>query len=69
MTKHKAIKQLPIRDRYKISKSNKDFIILRTDKSYILTNDLVKHRAEYMSKGGTMFKSNKKGIWHKPDRV
>jgi hypothetical protein len=55
MTKHKAIKQLPIKDRYKISKSDKDFIILRSDKSYILTNDLVKHRAEYMSKGGQMF--------------
>jgi hypothetical protein len=31
MTKHKAIKQLPIKDRYKISKSDKDFIILRND--------------------------------------
>jgi hypothetical protein len=55
MTKHKAIKQLPIKDRYKISRSKKDFIILRPDNTYILTNDLIKHRAEYMSKGGQMF--------------
>jgi hypothetical protein len=48
------IKGLSIKDRYQISKSNKDFIILRKDGSYILTSDLVKHRTEYMTKGGLM---------------
>ena len=48
------IKSLSIRDRYRISKSKKDFIIVRNDGSFILTNDLIKHRSEYMTKGGLL---------------
>lgn len=48
------IKELSIRNRYHISKSNKDFIILMPDGSYILTNDLIKHRKHYMTDGGLM---------------
>lgn len=54
MTLISKIKDLPIKDRYKISKSKKDFIILMPNKSYILTNDLVKHRTQYMKEGGLM---------------
>jgi hypothetical protein len=54
MTLISKIKDLSIKDRYKISKSKKDFIILMPNKSYILTNDLVKHRTQYMKEGGLM---------------
>ena len=54
MTLISKIKALPIKQRFAISKSKKDFIILMPDNSYILTNDLVKHRAQYMNEGGLM---------------
>jgi len=54
MTLISKIKALPIKQRYKISRSQKDFIILMPNGSYILTNDLVKHRKNYMSEGGLM---------------
>lgn len=54
MTLISKIKALPIKQRFAISKSKKDFIILMPDGSYILTNDLVKHRKNYMSEGGLM---------------
>ena len=54
MTLINKIKALPIKQRYKISKSQKYFIILMPNNSYILTNDLVKHRTQYMKEGGLM---------------
>jgi len=54
MTLISKIKGLPIKQRYKISRSKKDFIILMPNGSYILTNDLVKHRTQYMKEGGLM---------------
>ena len=54
MTLISKIKGLPIKQRFAISKSKKDFIILMPDNSYILTNDLVKHRTQYMKDGGLM---------------
>jgi len=54
MTLISKIKALPIKQRFSISKSKKDFIILMPDNSYILTNDLVKHRTQYMNQGGLM---------------
>lgn len=54
MTLISKIKALPIKQRYKISRSQKDFIILMPNGSYILTNDLVKHRTQYMKYGGLM---------------
>jgi len=54
MTLISKIKALPIKQRYKISRSKKDFIILMPNNSYILTNDLVKHRTQYMKDGGLM---------------
>lgn len=54
MTLISKIKALPIKQRFAISRSKKDFIILMPDGSYILTNDLVKHRKNYMSEGGLM---------------
>ena len=41
MTLISKLKSLTIKERYKISKSQKDFIILMPNNSYILTNDLV----------------------------
>ena len=54
MTLISKLKGLPIKQRFAISKSKKDFIILMPDNSYILTNDLVKHRTQYMKQGGLM---------------
>jgi hypothetical protein len=54
MTLISKIKALPIKQRFAISRSKKDFIILMPDNSYILTNDLVKHRTQYMKDGGLM---------------
>ena len=54
MTLISKLKSLTIKERYKISRSKKDFIILMPNNSYILTNDLVKHRSQYMKEGGLM---------------
>jgi len=54
MTLISKLKSLTIKERYKISRSQKDFIILMPDGSYILTNDLIKHRKHYMTDGGLM---------------
>lgn len=54
MTLISKIKALTIKQRFAISRSKKDFIILMPDNSYILTNDLVKHRTQYMKDGGLM---------------
>lgn len=47
------LKSLSLKDRLKISKSNKDFVIIDQDKKYILTNDLERFKKIYMYEGGT----------------
>lgn len=46
------IKQLPIRQRAKISASPKDFIIFREDGTFLFTNNLSRYRPEYMKRKG-----------------
>ena len=52
MTIISKLKQLPIKDRYKITKSPKGFVILDKNNSYILTNDLDRYRNIYINEGG-----------------
>ena len=46
------IKTLPLKDRYRISKSNKAFIVIKEDNSYFFTNDLARYRHEYIKRNG-----------------
>lgn len=52
MTIISKLKQLPIKDRYKITKSPKGFVILDKNNNYILTNDLDRYRNIYINDGG-----------------
>tara|TARA_R110000868_G_scaffold397679_1_gene670454 strand:- start:198 stop:392 length:195 start_codon:yes stop_codon:yes gene_type:complete len=52
MTIITKIKDLPIKDRYKISKSPKAFIIIDQDNNYILTDDLNRYKNIYIKDGG-----------------
>ena len=47
-----ALKALPIKERYKISKSPKAFVVIDTDLNYILTDDLNRYKAIYINQGG-----------------
>ena len=47
-----ALKALPIKERYKISKSSKAFVIVDTDLNYILTDDLNRYKSIYINQGG-----------------
>ena len=47
-----ALKALPIKERYKISKSPKAFVIVDTDLNYILTDDLNRYKSIYINQGG-----------------
>ena len=46
------IKSLSIRDRYRISKSPKAFVIIDKENNYILTDDLNRYKNIYMKQGG-----------------
>ena len=52
MTIISKLKQLPIKDRYKISKSPKAFVVIDTDLNYILTDDLNRYKSIYIKEGG-----------------
>ena len=52
MTIISKIKDLSIKDRYKISKSPKAFIIIDQDNNYILTDDLNRYKNIYIKDGG-----------------
>ena len=52
MTIITKIKDLSIKDRYKISKSPKAFIIIDQDNNYILTDDLNRYKNIYINEGG-----------------
>ena len=52
MTIISKLKQLPIKDRYKISKSPKGFVILDKENKYILTDDLNRYKSIYINQGG-----------------
>ena len=46
------LKKLSLRDRMRISKSNKDFVIIDNDLKYILTNDLERFKNIYIKENG-----------------
>lgn len=46
------IKSLSIKDRYRISKSKKAFVIIDKENNYILTNDLNRYKSIYIKEGG-----------------
>ena len=46
------IKNLPIKERYRISKSHKAFVIIDKDNNYILTDDLNRYKNIYIKEGG-----------------
>lgn len=46
------LKKLSLRDRMRISKSNKDFVVIDEDLKYILTNDLERFKNIYIKEGG-----------------
>jgi hypothetical protein len=46
------LKKLSLRDRMRISKSNKDFVIIDKELKYILTNDLERFKNIYIKEGG-----------------
>jgi hypothetical protein len=46
------IKSLSIKDRYRISKSKKAFIIIDKENNYILTDDLNRYKSIYIKEGG-----------------
>lgn len=48
----RLINAMPAKERAQIMRSKKDFIVFNRFNCYILTNDLVKHRAQYIQ-GGT----------------
>ena len=52
MTIISKLKQLPIKDRYKITKSPKGFVILDKENNYILTDDLNRYKSIYINEGG-----------------
>jgi hypothetical protein len=52
MTIISKLKQLPIKDRYKITKSPKGFVILDKNNNYILTDDLNRYKSIYIKDGG-----------------
>ena len=52
MTIISKLKQLPIKDRYKISKSPKAFVIVDQYNNYILTDDLNRYKSIYINDGG-----------------
>jgi hypothetical protein len=52
MTIINKIKDLSIKDRYKISKSKKNFVIIDQDNNYILTDDLNRYKSIYINEGG-----------------
>jgi len=47
-----ALKALPIKERYKISKSPKAFVVIDTDRNYILTDGLNRYKNIYIYDGG-----------------
>lgn len=46
------IKSLSIKDRYRISKSKKAFVIIDKNNNYILTDDLNRYKSIYIKEGG-----------------
>lgn len=46
------LKKLSLRDRMRISKSNKDFVVIDKELNYILTNDLERFKNIYIKEGG-----------------
>ena len=52
MTIISRLKALPVKDRYKISKSPKAFVIIDTHLNYILTDDLNRYKAIYVKEDG-----------------
>jgi len=46
------IKSLSIRDRYRISKSKKAFVIIDKENNYILTDDLNRYKSIYIKEAG-----------------
>jgi hypothetical protein len=52
MTIISRLKTLSIKERYKISKSPKAFVILDKENNYILTDDLNRYKSIYINDGG-----------------
>lgn len=52
MTIISRLKALSIKDRYKISKSPKDFVVIDKNNKCILTDDLNRYKAIYINEGG-----------------
>ena len=52
MTIISKLKSLSIKERYKISKSPKAFVILDKENNYILTDDLNRYKSIYINDGG-----------------
>jgi hypothetical protein len=52
MTIISKIKDLSIKERYKISKSPKAFVIIDQNSNYILTDDLNRYKSIYIKEGG-----------------
>ena len=52
MTIISKLKSLSIKERYKISKSPKAFVVIDTDLNYILTDDLNRYKSIYINDGG-----------------
>ena len=52
MTIISRLKTLSIKERYKISKSPKAFVILDKENNYILTDDLNRYKSIYVNDGG-----------------
>ena len=52
MTIISKLKALSIKERYKISKSPKAFVILDKENNYILTDDLNRYKSIYINDGG-----------------
>ena len=46
------LKKLSLKDRLRISKSNKDFVVIDSDLNYILTNDLERFKNIYIKENG-----------------
>jgi hypothetical protein len=46
------LKKLSLKDRLKISKSKKDFVVIDKELKYILTNDLERFKKIYIKEGG-----------------
>ena len=52
MTIISRLKTLSIKERYKISKSPKAFVILDKENNYILTDDINRYKSIYINDGG-----------------